>query len=95
MANDVTHDATRNALAAQSRSDSDWQQRLDQLEMTCAYQQDTIETLNRTVGQQHQQLQLLQKQINILSDAFKSIKEQQTGLTGLKNPKDEAPPPHY
>ena len=58
MANDVSPEG----LASQLPSDSDWQQRLDQLEMTCAYQQDTIETLNRTVGQQHQQLQLLQKQ---------------------------------
>jgi SlyX protein len=91
MANDVSPEG----LASQLPSDSDWQQRLDQLEMTCAYQQDTIETLNRTVGQQHQQLQLLQKQINILSDAFKSIKEEQTGLAGLKDLKDEAPPPHY
>ncbi|MDR9497715.1 MAG: SlyX family protein [Hydrogenovibrio sp.] len=71
---------------------SDGQQRLEQLEMTCAYQQDTIDTLNRTVGQQHQQLQLLQKQINILSDAFKALRSEQSGIKPVS---EETPPPHY
>ena len=68
--------------------------RLDALEMTCAYQQDTIDTLNRTVGQQHQQLDLLQKQINILSDAFKALKQAQAEGLGDQGP-DHEPPPHY
>jgi SlyX protein len=71
---------------------SDDQQRLEQLEMMCTYQQDTIDTLNRTVGQQHQQLQLLQKQINILSDAFKTLKTEQSGIKPVS---EERPPPHY
>lgn len=65
-------------------------QKLHHLEMIQAYQEDTIESLEKTAGQQHQDIQLLKDQVRLLSELLKNIKQD-----AIKSPQDEAPPPHY
>ncbi|GKT12255.1 MAG: SlyX protein [Thiomicrorhabdus sp.] len=65
-------------------------EKLQHLEMTQAYQEESIESLEKTIGQQHQDIQLLKDQIRLLSGLLKSMKQD-----AIKSPQDEAPPPHY
>ena len=65
-------------------------ERLTQVEMNQAFHDDSIEALERTIASQHQDIQLLEKKITLLSDYIKSLKQD-----GIKDPKDEVPPPHY
>lgn len=65
-------------------------ERLTQVEMNQAFHDDSIEALERTIASQHQDIQLLEKKIVLLSDYIKNLKQD-----GIKNPQDEVPPPHY
>ncbi|BCN93381.1 hypothetical protein THMIRHAM_11660 [Thiomicrorhabdus immobilis] len=65
-------------------------ERLNQLEMNQAFHDDNIEALERTVAIQHQEIQLLEKKLMLLSDYIKTLKQD-----AIKDPKDEVPPPHY
>ena len=65
-------------------------ERLTQVEMNQAFHDDSIEALERTIASQHQDIQLLEKKIALLSDYIKSLKQD-----GIKDPQDEVPPPHY
>lgn len=64
--------------------------RLTNLETKVAYQDDLVETLNRIVVTQQQQIDLLQQQVQMLYDQMRSL-----------TPSDLAPgevderPPHY
>lgn len=65
-------------------------ERLNQLEMNQAFHDDSIEALERTIAIQHQEIQLLEKKLMLLSDYIKTLKQD-----GIKDQKDEVPPPHY
>lgn len=65
-------------------------ERLTELEMNQAFHDDSIEALESTIASQHQDIQLLEKKIALLSDYIKSLKQD-----GIKDPQDEIPPPHY
>ena len=65
-------------------------ERLTQVEMNQAFHDDSIEALERTIASQHQDIQLLEKKIALLSDYIKNLKQD-----GIKDPQDEVPPPHY
>ena len=71
----------------------DLTEKVHDLEVSSAYQEDVIEHLNKTIGQRHQDIQQLQTQIRLLSDLLKTIKNE-TG-SGIKLPSEEIPPPHY
>jgi len=68
-------------------------QNIETLEMTVAFQEDMIESLNTTVGKQHQDIQLLQTQLKLLSEFVKNLKNQNEH--GIKYTDEEVPPPHY
>ncbi|MEA1988361.1 MAG: SlyX family protein [Pseudomonadota bacterium] len=65
-------------------------ERLTLVEMNQAFHDDSIEALERTIASQHQDIQLLEKKIALLSDYIKTLKQD-----GIKDPQDEVPPPHY
>jgi len=65
-------------------------ERLTQVEMNQAFHDDSIEALERTIASQHQDIQLLEKKITLLSDYIKNLKQD-----SIKDPQDEVPPPHY
>lgn len=65
-------------------------ERLTQVEMNQAFHDDSIEALERTIANQHQDIQLLEKKIALLSEYIKNLKQD-----GIKDPHDEVPPPHY
>ncbi|WP_029407561.1 SlyX family protein [Thiomicrorhabdus sp. Milos-T2] len=65
-------------------------ERIDQLEMNQSFHDDSIEALERTIALQHQEIQLLEKKLSLLTDYIKTIKQE-----SIKDPQDETPPPHY
>ena len=66
-------------------------EQMSNLEITQAFQDDTIESLQRTVAIQHQEIQMLQTQLTLLSEYIKNMKE--GGNIRLSS--EETPPPHY
>jgi SlyX protein len=62
--------------------------RIDALEMRLTYQDETIETLNKTVTAQWKQIDALTRQI---AELGQRVQEAETNRPG---PADE-PPPHY
>ncbi len=69
---------------------TDIQEQVMSLEIKLAFQDDLVETLNQIVIEQQQQLNLLQKQVQLLYQQLKSL--QPSNIADLA---EEAPPPHY
>ncbi len=65
-------------------------ERLAQLEITQAFQEESIESLEKTVMQQHQDIQRLEHKLKLLADYLKNLRQE-----GIKNSHEETPPPHY
>ncbi len=63
------------------------------LESNIAFQEEAIEALNKTVGIQHQEIQLLKEQLIALSEYIKAIRENSS--QSIKPAHEETPPPHY
>ena len=68
------------------------EKRLTNLEMLAMEQENTIETLNREVHRQQQQIQALEVQIQFLKDKLDSINKEELPESDIQ---DEPPPPHY
>ena len=64
--------------------------RVTELEIRLTHLEDTIEVLNRTVIQQHEEIDTLQLQVSILE---KKIKASQSSPVAHES--EETPPPHY
>jgi SlyX protein len=64
--------------------------RIDALEIRVAYQDETIETLNRTVTDQWRQVDALKREVATLRDRLNDA-EMKAGASALPEP----PPPHY
>jgi len=64
--------------------------RLTNLEVKLAFQDDLLESLNRTVAAQQLQLDLMQEELRMLYQQLKSLAPSQIATTG-----EELPPPHY
>ncbi len=64
--------------------------RLNDLETRLAFQDDLLESLNRIVAEQQQQIDLLQRETRLLYDQIKSLSAAVPVATG-----EDAPPPHY
>ena len=62
--------------------------RIDALEIRLAFQDETIETLNKTITAQWQQIDTLTRQLAGLSERLQEAENNAAG------PTDE-PPPHY
>ncbi|MDV6327626.1 SlyX family protein [Idiomarina sp. PL1-037] len=65
---------------------------LTNLEMQLTFQEDTIDSLNKRVTEQTQQMSEMQKQIRWLGKRLKQMQENQSTDS---DPADEPPPPHY
>ncbi|WP_028486605.1 SlyX family protein [Thiomicrorhabdus chilensis] len=66
------------------------QDKLHAIEVTQAFQDDTLEALQKTVAEQHQEIQTLKTQLRLLSEYLKTLREE-----SIKDPGQESPPPHY
>lgn len=64
--------------------------RIDALEIRTAYQDETIETLNRTVTDQWRQIDALRREVATLRDRLHDA-EMKAGASAAPEP----PPPHY
>jgi SlyX protein len=62
--------------------------RIDALEIRLAFQDETIETLNKTITAQWQQIDALTRQIAALNER---LREAEASAPGAAN----EPPPHY
>ncbi len=62
--------------------------RLDRLEERLAFQDDTIETLNRTITEQWAKIDALTRQLSALNELLREAESQ------MPRPANE-PPPHY
>ena len=62
--------------------------RVDRLEERLAFQDDTIETLNRTITEQWAKIDALTRQLAVLNERLQEAESQ------MPRPANE-PPPHY
>jgi SlyX protein len=62
--------------------------RIDALEVRLTFQDETIETLNKTITEQWLKIDALTRQLTILSDR---LQEAESRVPGAAN----EPPPHY
>lgn len=67
------------------------EERLTELEIRLTHQEDTLDTLNRTVIEQHRQIDRLQLQISMLEKKLKTAIES----SPVAHESEESPPPHY
>lgn len=65
--------------------------RLIELEIKTAYQEDLLQTLNKIVGQQQQQITRLEATCKMLNDRIKSLSTEGSG----GGESVEEVPPHY
>jgi SlyX protein len=65
-------------------------ERVVELEMRLAFQDDTIQRLNAVVTQQTQQISDLQRRLELVLNDLKNLR----GLL-YADPSQEPPPPHY
>lgn len=63
--------------------------RLQDIENKISYQELLLENLNEALTGQQRQLDVLNKQVNQLSQLLKTPQAQ------IKRPEEETPPPHY
>ncbi len=66
------------------------EQRIEQLEMKLAFQDDNIETLNSEIFEQQRKLQLLTEQVSYLVKKLKSSEPDNSGIEEV-----DMRPPHY
>ncbi len=66
--------------------------RIENLEILAMEQENTVETLNREVHRQQQQIQALEIQLKYLKEKIDSISKEELLSPEIQ---DEAPPPHY
>lgn len=71
----------------------DLQASLEELQSRAAYQEDNIDALNRTVAEQHQQIYRLQKDLDLLREVIRELKDSASAVSTDMGV--EPPPPHY
>ncbi|CBJ83183.1 Protein slyX [Xenorhabdus bovienii str. Jollieti] len=69
---------------------SEFEQKFEQLETKLAYQEVTIEELNKEVRKQQIETEKLKKQLQLMSERLKT--HQSSIIAPLS---EETPPPHY
>jgi SlyX protein len=65
-------------------------ERLEKLEVLCAYQEQAIEDLNKTITEQWNEIAALKRLVGNLGDRVREISDN----PALQEP-PEPPPPHY
>ena len=68
------------------------EKRIENLEILSMEQENTVETLNREVHLQQQQIQALEIQLRYLKEKIDTISKEDSLSSDIQ---DEAPPPHY
>lgn len=68
------------------------EQQMANLEMQLTFQEDTIDSLNKLVSEQTQQMTEMQRQIRWLGKRLKQVQESSSADA---DPANEPPPPHY
>ena len=63
---------------------------IEQLQMKVAFQEDTIETLNKALADQQLQLDRLTFQMQHVVEKLKEVQ-----VSGIASEEEETPPPHY
>lgn len=76
--------------ATQKNTQQTVEENLCNIQADFLYQQESIEAIEKTIAEQHLEIQLLKKQIKILSEHIKSLKDDH-----VRDIRDESPPPHY
>ena len=71
-------------------SDAETRARIEALETRIAYQDRTIEDLNKSVTEQWTQIDSLAKQVERMADRLQRVED-----TAPASATDEPPPPHY
>jgi SlyX protein len=66
----------------------------DKLQAELAFQGQAIDALNAALGAQQQDLLLLKRQLALLVEELRTLRERGAGPTDASDA-DEAPPPHY
>lgn len=66
------------------------QEQVFQLQENQAFSSESILELEKTTAKQHLEIKHLEKQIKILSEYVKTLKQE-----SIKDVRDETPPPHY
>ena len=66
-------------------------QRIDELESRLAFQDDTIEQLNRSLTAQQRRLETAERQLAILIEHTRKLSQE----VGVGEIGEEPPPPHY
>lgn len=72
--------------------DSDTVERVTDLESRLVFLEDTIETLNSELSELSREFRLAKQ---ALQHMYKRMEHMQSGDSGIANPADEPPPPHY
>lgn len=72
--------------------DSDTVERVTDLESRIVFLEDTIETLNIELSELSREFRLAKQ---ALQHMYKRMEHMQSGDSGIANPADEPPPPHY
>ena len=67
-------------------------ERVTQLETRIAYLEDTVETLNHELAAVSAEFRLAKE---ALQHMYRRMEQIQSGDSGIGNPADEPPPPHY
>ncbi len=65
--------------------------KIQEIEIQQTYQDDAIEIMEKTIAAQHQEIQLLNKKLNLLADYIKNLPKD----SNIKTMAEEVPPPHY
>lgn len=65
-------------------------QRIDELEMRVAYQDEVIETLNKTVIAQWSKLDEALARLKLLEARLREVQ-----VSAIRDASEETPPPHY
>lgn len=68
----------------------DSQEKMDDLQIKLAFQDDLLETLNQVVVGQQQQIDLLQQQVKLLYQQIRSLQP-----SNIADVAEDVPPPHY
>ena len=63
--------------------------KVEDLESRLAFQEDTLDSLNKVIVEQQKEIDKLNTYIRILKDKISSVEN------SISVPESEAPPPHY
>jgi SlyX protein len=63
--------------------------KVEDLESRLAFQEDTLDSLNKVIVEQQKEIDKLNTYIRILKDKISSVEH------SISVPESEAPPPHY